>query len=577
MWLSDADPPYAGRVFFEGVKVLEKSELLERMAVSPRPWSVWGEPTRVKRGELQDDARRIENMYKRAGYYDARATRIVVTPREHGFVDISFHVEEGRPTTVTRVADIVYPEATTAELEAVERANPLAEGDLFSEQNYLSAAGAIERALRNNGYYGATVTPNAFVIPERYDAHVTYTVFDGPRVRFGAVTVTGLNGVSRDVVLRELKWREGSWYSERLVENTIEDLYGLNLFRVVRIQPRYPDGATSPMPIEVSVSEGPSQSFRTGVGYSTDEYVRAQARYDHYNFLGDGRRLLANVRASFLIQTAEVTFLQPYIFDSANSFSLTAEYWRERVIDAYSFERYRLTPRLNRRIGRRINVYGGYSLEYSRAFDVTGGIPLEGRESVDPGLLSGPIAGAEYVSVDSLLAPTRGNLTRVQGQLAGTIFGGAFSFYRWQAETHQYFSPIRRWVYLVGLTVGAAEAVGASRVPLYDKFYSGGDESVRGYRRDRLGPAIGGLTLFEATNELRYRFSGQQWVAAFVDMGMVGLAPYSWEPNQVRWGVGPGYRASTIVGLLRVDLGIPLQPRVDEPKFRIHLSIGQAF
>jgi translocation and assembly module TamA len=69
----------------------------------------------------------------------------------------------------------------------------------------------------------------------------------------------------------------------------------------------------------------------------------------------------------------------------------------------------------------------------------------------------------------------------------------------------------------------------------------------------------------------------QLFLAGFVDVGMVGLRPYSWEPNQVRWGVGPGLRALTILGLARADLGIPLQPRVGEPAWRLHLSIGQAF
>ena len=568
--------PLVGRIFFEGNRELEAGEMLERMSVRRRPWLVWGEPQSVDRRTLLDDAVRVENMYKRAGYYHARVVEIRLRER-NGFVDITFAVDEDEPVRISKVADILYPDADPDELEALARRNPLVPDDVFSASNYLGTQRRLRSYLRNSGYYASEVTPEAWVDPAAYSAEVTYTVYDGPRVRFGEVRIEETRRVDPDIIRRELLWEEGEWYSEELVERTIDELHGLNLFRLIRIEPGEFDPQTRTLPQVISASEAPPQMFRAGVGYGTEDGVRLQARYEHFNFLGDARRFSAIARTSFLLQNLELSLVQPYIFGTRSAASLTAEYRRERILDAFSYERYTLTPRLNRRLSRRTQGFVGYMLEYNRAFDVLVGVPLVEQRAVDPGLLSGLVAGIERNTTDSPLTPRSGNVSRARGLFAGTVLGGRFDFYNLLGETRQYFNPFRRWVYVTRLEAGVADPFGDSRVPLYERFYSGGDDSVRGYRRDRLGPAIGGHTLVEMGHEARYRFPGGHWAAVFVDMGMVSTEPYNWDSGEVRWGIGPGYRIETILGLVRADIGIPLQPRVDEPNWRFHLSIGQTF
>lgn len=559
-----------------GNRVLESGDIQERLAVRKRPWAVWGEPQRVDRRTVLDDAIRVANMHKRAGYYDARVREIRFRERR-GFIDVIFVIDEGEPVLISKLAEIMYPDAGPGELDVLAEQSPLEPGDVFSSSNYLGTQRRLRSFLRNRGYYASEVTPEAWVNPRLYSAEVTYTVFDGPRVRFGSVTVEGLRQVAPEIVERELQWREGDWYSERAVDETIDRLHGLNLFRFIRIEPQPFDPQTQELPLMVSASEAPPQVFRAGVGYGTEDGVRLQARYEHFNFLGDARRFSAIARTSFLLQNLELSLLQPYIFGTRSSASMAAEYRRERILDAFSYERYTLTPRLNRRFSRQTMGFVGYLLEYNRTFDVEVGVPLVEQRAVDPGLLSGVVAGLERDTTDSAMTPRSGNIARARGLYAGTVLGGLFDFYSLQGETWQYFNPFRRWVYVAKLELGVADPFGDSRVPLYERFYAGGDDSVRGYRRDRLGPAIGGHTLVEMAHEIRYRFPGGHWAALFADMGMISTRPYTWESDEVRWGVGPGYRIETLLGLVRADVGFPLQPRVDEPNWRFHLSIGQTF
>jgi outer membrane protein insertion porin family len=482
---------------------------------------------------------------------------------------------------VSSLLEIVYPEAGPDEFQRIVDANPLQAGHVFSSWAYLGAQEAMKTYMRNNGYYAAEITPSAWLYPKEYSVDVTYLVFEGPRVRFGETVIEGLEEVDPHIVRREIAWREGDWYEHTKVKETISRLHELRLFRSVRIEPVIDDDELGMddevLPMRIMLREAPPQTFRVGVGYGTEDRFRIQALHTHRNIFGGARQLRSVIRLSSLIQSTDVTFLQPHLFARDNFGTLSTAYRRERVIEAFTSERVSLTPRFNRRFGRHLNGFFGYLLEYNRAFDVAAPIPLEERMLVDPGVLSGLIAGVEYNTLDSPLFPTRGNVTRLNAMHAGAFMGGRFNFYRLTLETRQFVRISRPWIASFRILGGVADPYGDSRVPLYEKFYSGGDDSVRGYRRDRLGPAIGGLTLVETSAELQWRFRQIYGLAGFVDSGMVSLDPYTWMPENNRWGVGPGFRAETPVGVVRTDLGFALSPREEEPRWRFHFSLGQTF
>lgn len=576
--LPGEDELKVSRVFFEGNAALDDDALLERLWVTRRPWSAWGEPADFDRKQIENDIVRIANVYKRAGYHEARVVSVTFTVRPgRKLVDIAFAVDEGRPIRVVRQSRIVYPGAASDEVAAIERLNPMRLGDIFSTELFERARTAIRADLRNRGYYAAEVTPEAWIDAGKYAAATTFTIAAGPRVHFGTAAISGEGDVAKHLIRREIKWQEGAWYNESLVEATIQDLYALNLFRTVRIDPRFAGAATDPVPMNIAVSGAPWQSLRFGFGYGSEDRLRVQSRYNHYNLFGGARRLDALVRLSLLTRRAEATITQPFLLSKRNELAVTTAYRWQIVVHAFSYERYTLLPRVTRRLNREWAVSLGYQLEYNRAFDVVEGIPLSNRSSADPGILSAAVGVVERTGVDSLLFPRRGNVSRLTAIHAGRLLGGRFDFYKLTLESQQYFNPWRRTVFALRGKAGVAEPLAGSRVPLYERFYSGGTHSVRGYRLDRLGPQIGGASVVEGSFEVRRRAYGDLWLAAFADVGMVGLEPYSWETNQVRWGVGPGLRATTLIGLIQADVGIPLQPRVDEPAWRFHLSIGQAF
>ena len=128
-------------------------------------------------------------------------------------------------------------------------------------------------------------------------------------------------------------------------------------------------------------------------------------------------------------------------------------------------------------------------------------------------------------------------------------------------------------------------------VPYFKRYFLGGSTSLRGWGRYQVAPLTeggsptGGLSVVEASSEVRFRLTDKLSAVAFVDMGGVGSAPWTPTDDGLRADVGPGLRYQTPIGPVRFDVGFQLTP-IDglvvngEPEsrhWRAHISIGQAF
>jgi outer membrane translocation and assembly module TamA len=120
-------------------------------------------------------------------------------------------------------------------------------------------------------------------------------------------------------------------------------------------------------------------------------------------------------------------------------------------------------------------------------------------------------------------------------------------------------------------------------VPLFERFYAGGANSVRGYGRHRLGPLstaddpVGGRSLLEGSVELRRQLFEQIGGIVFMDFGQVSLNSFDVPIDDLRFALGVGASYFTPVGPLRLDIGFPVSPPDDDQPWQIHFSIGQFF
>ena len=132
-------------------------------------------------------------------------------------------------------------------------------------------------------------------------------------------------------------------------------------------------------------------------------------------------------------------------------------------------------------------------------------------------------------------------------------------------------------------TIELVRGTDREEVPVVERFFSGGSNSVRGFDYKELGPLdadgdpTGGLSWSELSAELRFPIWWLFGGVVFFDAGQVQLAPNDWDPDGFETAIGTGLRFGTPIGPVGLDVGFPLDPNRGDSKYRIHLSVGHAF
>jgi outer membrane translocation and assembly module TamA len=167
---------------------------------------------------------------------------------------------------------------------------------------------------------------------------------------------------------------------------------------------------------------------------------------------------------------------------------------------------------------------------------------------------------------------------------AGVIWGGAYKFFKITGEAKKYYEIGWQTILASRLKLGLGDAIGAEDgYPLFERFYAGGEKSVRGYGRRRLGPItdsndpLGGLSLLEGSIELRRPIWRELGGALFVDFGQVAPRPFDVRIANLNFAAGFGLSYTTPVGPVRLDIGFPFQKPPKDRPWQIHFSIGAFF
>ena len=311
--------------------------------------------------------------------------------------------------------------------------------------------------------------------------------------------------------------------------------------------------------------------------------MRGLASWRHYNFFGGARQLGATARLSVLRRTLTADFLQPHFPTFTSRFRLLVSEQQEDE-DAYTLDRSRISPRLEWQPSPRFTAYTFYRIEY----DSLSGVETQVSRALPNGtpsnvFISGLAFGADWNGTDDILEPKRGWAANASVEPVGSFLGGDVSFVRVVTEG-RYYRPLGPGLFAAfRLRLGTEEPFGSSsEIPIYERFYAGGINSVRGYGRHRIGPLVddkplGGRSLVETSIELRHPITEQLGAAVFLDGGQLSRDSYDFPFGTLRYGSGVGLRYRSPIGPLRVDLGFPVQPPDGDARWQIHLSVGQNF
>ncbi len=572
------------QIEFSGNKKFSADELGAAIVTTTRPWyRFWEERPVFDPITFDTDLERLRRFYEARGYYDAAVTYDLSVDDEGGLVSARIALHEGRPVLISQVDVAVRATDPSQKPPSLPESLPVKRGDVFSEAEYQQAEQNLRNSFLEEGYAHAQTERKAEVDLDEQRARIRYSVNPGPLAVFGQTEVKGTESVDPELIYRELAYHAGETYAQSKVVETRAKLLALELFSAVRVGPAPTANGSPVVPMEVEVSERSYRDIKLALGYGTEDQFRIQLEWRHLNWLGGGRRLSVLGKYSSINIAGAVNFIQPHFLTPRTRGIVDFRYDQE-IEQTYLRNVSRLAPRLDHRFSSSLTGFIGYRFEYNKLNDIAAATAQALGELRREGFVSGPTAGMVWNTADDPFNPKKGEVISLVFGQAGAIWGGDFSFYKITAEAKKYVDIGWQTVFASRLKLGLADAIGSDKnYPLFERFYSGGEKSVRGYGRRRLGPLtasddpLGGLSLIEGSVELRRPIWKELSGAVFIDFGQVSKRAFDPPLGNLQFSGGFGLSYATPVGPLRLDVGFPFKAPPGDKPWQIHFSIGAYF
>jgi outer membrane protein assembly complex protein YaeT len=595
--------PEVRRITFTGNTQFSSRTLIGTMATKPRPFlQFWKRGDPYNPPTLDEDLLRIRKYYFDRGFLEtsARVEQVQEDP-EANSVSITIAIDEGPATLVGEVRLTGTIPAELSPAEALIAALPLTAGQRLNKAEFDQSRALLLTRLHDATYARAHVIPNTTVDWQTHLAEVTFELRPGDRTTFGEITIEGEHLVKERAIRRQLLIRQGDPYQAKLLDESVDAVFGLGMFQAVTPRVLNPDEQGAPLDVAIDVRERKLRSIQLGFGFSTVEQFRGEAQWTHRNLWGGAEQLSFSGKASSIQQAAEARFFLPYFLARRTSFAQTAFARNQPRLDqdplslgggtlfgiedttpSYSEFSLGTESRVRRQFTRRLSGSGG--IEFSRHVFSDVDPDLIGTGVAENNTLFVPFGELRWDATDNPLNPTRGVMLRGELDLSTSALISTVSFFKLLHEARHYY-PLREKLILASrFTIGGIKPYADSEtVPSNVRFFAGGPGSIRGYAPNRVGPLdsqgrpIGGDSLLVGSVELRFPISGDLGGVVFVDAGNVYSASPGYDLSDLRVGVGPGIRYNTPVGPFRLDFGVAVNPRAGDPFGRLDFSIGQAF
>ncbi len=547
-----AKNPTISAIHFHGNTVLSSDSLLARMESAERGFL---SSPKLDLFILARDLGNVATYYEDSGFLEASVRQGEMDySADSSRVTIHVDIREGPRwmiRAVTIAGNVRAPE------ERLRREIAFGPGRPFSPLRVLDGEDRIVNHYVENSFLDADVTSRVERNDERHTVDVFYDIHEGGQARIRDITLSGLGRTDAHVVRRELTLRAGEILRIEDVAKSQAQLYATGLFRSVYIAPDSSSAGDSLKLVVVNLIERQNGEASAGFGYSTVDRLRLQVEARHRNLWG--RSLEAGVEASVSNRRRAVSVAlgQPWLFGTRFRTNETAGY--EHIdTEAFTSEGIRAGVGITRPLGRWWRLDGNYDRSRTVILKAPEGAP-RGATSTSKLTFT-----ATYESRDNLLDSHRGFLGKAWTELTGPFLGGTTRFIRHNLDTRLFLpfgSSVLGWRVLAGLTRSQVSGV---EIPVNERFFAGGQGSVRGFATDFVGPIddngkpTGGLERVVTSVEWRSPYLWLFGVAAFVDAGTTANRPPGIELSDFSVGGGLGLRAQSPIGVLRLDVAGPV-------------------
>ncbi|MGH7255187.1 MAG: outer membrane protein assembly factor BamA, partial [Nitrospirales bacterium] len=466
-------------VVFEGRTAVKKKELLNVMAT--REWtfllSYFTDAGILKREELANDVERIKEVYMNKGYLDVQVGLPAVDLTEDKkWFTVTFPIVEGQ---VYHFGKVTYRGHTVFSDEELRKDSLVVPGEIFQRAKLRDEKFRLEEVYGQKGYAFTEVNPSIEPDPASLTAAIAFQIKEGELIRIRQILITGNDKTRDNVIRRELRVNEQEVIDTAAMKRSFQRLNNLNFFETVEILPR--QVSEDKVDLDVKVKEKPTGMFSIGGGFSTLDQFVAIADITEGNFLGRGWLVRVRGQLGQRRTLGLITFRDPYLFDSQTS--LQVDVFRTRT----NFLTY-----LESKTGGSVSfgrwfseyVFGNVSLiaEELNITEVQDNAPQFVKDQAGFQSTTGFRTLISRDTRDYFLDPRTGMRNSLGVDYGTPALGGTNNFVKVQADTIKYWPLFWDTRFSIRGRFGIVEGLGGEPVPLTERFFVGGINTVRGFQ-----------------------------------------------------------------------------------------------
>lgn len=535
-----------------------------------------GEPFNPE--ELDSDRQKIENYLKSQGFFYTKVSYPEIREDQDG-ITLLYKIQKSEKVIIKSINIQIVNDLLKNEI--IEFLKTL-ENKPFSEMNLFEIKRKIREFYLKAGYPDVVIEINYEI--KNSEAELNIKVIPGKRRYFGKSIILGNEKTKTNFIYQRLLPKEEKPYDPYLIEEERQMLYRTGLFSKIDITPVYKDGAVD---LIYSLEEAPAGAFEFGFGYG--EYERAKGFVDlsYINLFGMNKQIFSRIEVSSLENRSYVTFLDPWLWkDLTFKSSIMLERMDVKNIDRknimYKLRRFGISAGFEKKFLDYFKAELLYELTYTKTWDVLPEIVIT---DLDVGniLISGIKGSLIYDSRDNPFDPKKGWLAGVSSKLSSKFFASELDFIKTSFYVNNYTEITKGLVFATSFRGGWAWLYNNTKdLPISQRFFLGGRDTVRGYAQNTLGPKInneptGGNAFLMGNLELRTYIGKNFFLVNFLDFGNVWGRVGDITLSNLKYTTGLGLRYKTPVGPVRIDYGYKLNREKGESHGEIHFSIGHAF
>lgn len=590
--VTEGNKLYIREVIVDGLSQIKRGDLDDYLALQPRGFLSWFTGKGVLKDEyLERDSNAIAAFALNEGFIDVQVSAPKVEYKNDG-IYITFTVSEGPRY---KVGDITFAGEVISDdkqmLEVVQLDEHKQDKGFFSLSVMQEDIKRVTQYYGDQGYAFAEVDTRIAKDPNGAPVvNVAYVVNKKQKVFIRRTMLEGNSKTRDNVILRELRLADGDPYDGAKMRRSVERLNRLRYFSAVDTE-LVPTDDPEEVDLKIKVKEGNTGSLMAGIGYSTMYDVGVSASIMERNLFGRGYWVQLQGFFSYRRTTGMLSFTNPRIYDTdllgGADIYYTRDYWNDYTKDTVGS-----SVRFAYPLGEYTTVGWGYRLERYNMYGIAPWASPSIRDFKGINWTSAINLRAVRDTTDVTDRPTKGTITRLGSEYGGSFLGGTDNFVKAMADWQAFYTWRPNNTFHVRGRLSGVFQNTNDLVPVFERFYMGGMDSVRGYSYTRVSPRdpkygdiIGGDRMGVFNLEYVWTFQKDLGLAIvpFVDGGFNIDSRKSSTLQDVGdkmvYSVGLELRWRSPMGDLRIAYGVPLSKDYSNSREagRFEFSMGQFF